>query len=313
MENDIGMKSDMGMERNMNMKNGISLEEVIMDDKWAQKRAANYINGLQDYKQIMEWSEGSKPKKIMNAFEKSCLSEKPRRVLKRLAPLLHPEFQWPKIFSWTRKYKGISAVGMASSVENRIFCLPNEIMPLYSERAVVMTNFMLLQNEGDCKNILMTRASISDHAIGQLMKPKGVSGMDSSEEIAFILQYCAAIAQRIHDSTFDSGAMTSIMLPYRQGALVAAFMTGTPTQIHPDADVKGFRMLSIRNWIDKDKLSTMDMERMGDVDEVRNIMERGNNAADERLLRWLAHNVRPWQYSDHTIDHVQENNGEIRS
>ena len=281
-----------------------------MNEKRAQDRTTAYINGLQEYKRLIEWNESVQPKKIMNVFERSCLSKKPDEVLKQLALVLRPQFQWPEVFTWTRKHKLISITGMASSIENRIFCLPDEIRHLYSERAAIITNFMLRQNDGVCTSTLMTRASISDYAITQLMKRKEISGIDSPREITFILQYCAVIAQRIHDSTFDTDTMTSIMLPYNHGALIAVFMTRTPMQIRPDMqmypDMEGFRMLSVRNWLDKDKLSTVDMERMGEIEEVSNIMDRDNKDADERLLRWLDHNARPWQYSDHTPGHIPE-------
>ena len=83
-----------------------------MYEKLARGHATAYINSLQDYGRFFEWTEGPRPAKVMDALERSSYSKKPGRVLKRLAPLLRPQFGRVKIEEWTRQYKGITAMGL---------------------------------------------------------------------------------------------------------------------------------------------------------------------------------------------------------
>ena len=95
-----------------------------MYEKLARGHATAYINSLQDYGRFLDWVEGPRSMKVVDVLERSSLSKKPGRVLKRLSPLLRPQFGQMKIEKWTRQVKGITAMGLASSAENRVFRLP---------------------------------------------------------------------------------------------------------------------------------------------------------------------------------------------
>ena len=270
-----------------------------MYEKLARGHATAFINSLQDYGRFLDWIEGPRSTKLVDAFERSSHSKKPGRVLKRLAPLAHPQFGQMEIEKWTRHYKGIRAMGLASSAENRGFRLPVDTRPLYSERAVFMVNLLLGQKYDEIAVGLMTRSSISHHAIARLVEREGVSPTSLSEVIDFILYFCGTVAYRAQDTAIDHSAMMSFLLPFRRGALVAVFMDMDPSQAHKGQENR--RVLSVRTWLDASKLSDLDMERMGGFEELISDILSDYDVGDERLLRWIEGNVRPWQFSDSTL------------
>ena len=275
-----------------------------MFEKLARGHATAYINSLQDYGQFLDWIEGPRPPKVIDAFEDSSLSKKPGRVLKRLSPLLRPQFGQMKIEKWTRQVKGITAMGLASSAENRVFRLPADTRPLYSERAVFMANLLLGQKDDKIAVGLMTRSSISHHAIARLVEREAVSPTSLSKDIEYILYFCGTVSYRARDTAVDHSAMMSFLLPFRLGALVAVFMDMDPAQAHKGQESR--RVLSVRTWLDASKLSDPDLERMGGFEELMRDVFYGYDVGDERFLRWIEGNARPWKFSDSTLgDQVQ--------
>ena len=270
-----------------------------MYEKLARGHATAYFNGLQDFGRIVDWSAGPRSTKAVDAFERSILSKKPGRVLNRLAPFVRPQFGKMKIEKWMRQNKAIAATGLASKAENRLLLLPDDTRPLYSERAVFLTDLLLLQ---DCEEIevnLRTPSFISHHAIVRLVERGGVSPTTLSQDILVILEYCGAIAYRILDTVTDHSAMMSFMLPFKAGALVAVFMDMDPAQVN--SGFKRLRALSVRTWLDAGKLSDLDKERMGGLNELTGVIMRDHDVGNELFLRWFEGNVRPWQFSDSTL------------
>ena len=276
-----------------------------MYEKLARGHATAYINGLQDHEEILNWIAGPRRAKVVDAFECSSFSKTPRRVLKRLLPLLRPQFRHLKIHEWTRQYKSISAMGLVSTAENRVFRLPNDTKPLYSERAVFLVELLLSQSYGEIGAVAMTGASISRHAIARLVERGGVSPATLSEDVIFILECCVGFAEQALDVAIDHSANMSFMLPFEGGALVAVFMDMDPGQKREGYKTR--RVLSVRTWLDEGKLSDLDRERMGGLDRlgdvliIDNVLDHDYGAAKEHLLRWIKGNARPWQFSDSTL------------
>ena len=269
-----------------------------MYEKLARGHATAYINSLQDYGRFLDWMEGPRSMKVVDVLERSSLSKKPGRILKRLTPLVHPQFGQMKIEKWTRQSKGITAMGLASSAENRVFRLPADTRPLYSERAVFMVHLLLGQKCREIAFRMMTRSSISHHAIARLVEREGVSPTSLSKDIEFILQICGSVALMAKDTAIDHSAMMSFMLPFRRGALVAVFMDMDPSQAHKGQESD--RVWSVRTWLDADKLSDLDRERMGGFEELMNDTTE-YEVGEEPFLRWIEGNVRPWKFSDSTL------------
>ena len=119
-------------------------------------------------------------------------------------------------------------MGLASSAESRVFRLPADTRPLYSERTVFMANLLLGQKYGEIAVGLMTRSSISHHAIARLVEREGVSPTSLSKDIEYILYFCGTVVYRAQDTAVAHRAMMSFLLPFRQGALVAVFMDIDP-------------------------------------------------------------------------------------
>ena len=93
--------------------------------------------------------------------------------------------------------------------------------------------------------------------------------------------------------------MISFLLPFRRGALAAMFMDMDPAQAHKGQERR--RVLSVRTWIDAGKLSDLDKERMVGLGELTSLLTHDYDVDEERLLRWIEGNVRPWQFSDGTL------------
>ena len=270
-----------------------------MYEKLARGHATAYINGLQDFGRIVDWIDGPRRTKAMEVFDRSSLSKKPGRVLKRLAPLVRPQFGKMKIKAWTRQYKAIAAKSLASTAENRVFHLSDDTKPLFSERAVFMADLLLSQDSDEIMVDVMTPSVISHHAIARLVERGGASPTTLSQDILFVLEYCAGFADRTLDTLIDHSAMMSFLLPFKAGALVAVFMEMDPAQI--SMDIMSRRVLSVRTWLDSGMLSDLDKERMGGLDGLSNVMIRDYATADDFFLRWIEGNARPWQFSDSTL------------
>ena len=161
-----------------------------------------------------------------------------------------------------------------------------------------MANLLLGQKYCEIAVGLMTRSSISHHVIARLVEREGVDPTSLSKDIEFILYFCGTVAYRVQDTVIDRSAMMSFLLPFRLGALVAVFMDMDPAQAYKGQESR--RVLSVRTWIDASKLSDLDMERMGGFEELISDILCDYDVGDERLLRWIEGNVRPWQFSDST-------------
>ena len=271
-----------------------------MYEKLARGHATACINDLQDYEKLLDWTEGSRRKRAMLTFKDFSLSKKPGRVLKRLTPLLRPHFRKLKITQWTRNFKIITSRAMSGTTENLIYRLPDDTSPLYSERAVFLTGFFLTQCHDRIGAGFMTESSISHHAIARLVQRGGIQTETLSRDISYILEYCSGFAERSSKSKINHDAMTSFMLPFEKGALVAVFMDMNPAQMRKDQENR--RVLSVRTWLDEDKLTDLHLERMDGLNGLTAAMAQGDEDADHRFLRWIENNARPWQFSDTVME-----------
>ena len=271
-----------------------------MYEKLARGHATAYINDLQDYGRLARWLDGPRLKQASDAFEKSSFSKKPGRVLKRLASHLRPCFQPPVIDYWFRHSKAVTARGLARTAENHVFHLPDDTRPLYSERAVFLTELWLSQDHDRIMAGVITGAAISHHAIARLVEREAVQPEDLPMEIDLVLGYGMGVAERILFYTaIDPTAMQSFMLPFRDGALVAVLMDMDPAWVHKGQ--KRRRILSVRTWLDQGMLSDFDRERMGGIDGLIKVMMLDREAGRAKFGRWLEGNVRPWSFSDSTL------------
>ena len=51
-----------------------------MYEKLARGHASAYINSLKDYGRFLEWTEGPRPAKVMDALERSSYSKNPNWI-----------------------------------------------------------------------------------------------------------------------------------------------------------------------------------------------------------------------------------------
>ena len=279
-----------------------------MYEKLARGHATAYVNDLQDYGTLVKWLDGPRLKKATTAFEKSSFSKKPGRVLKRLTPHLRPCFQPPTIGYWSRHVKAVTARGLASTAENHVFHLPEDTRPLYSERAVFLTELVLSQDQDRIRAGIITGAAISHHAIARLVEREAVRPEDLPMEMDLVLGYGSVIAEKVFLHTaIDHTAMQSFLLPFAQGALVAVFMDMDPARTHKGQNRR--RVLSVRTWLDQGKLSEFDMERMGGLDDVTKALMLDHDVGKAGFVRWLEGNVRPWRFADSTLGDRAQSEG----
>lgn len=271
-----------------------------MYEKRARGHATACINGLQEYSRVRDWGYGPRAAKATSVFSRSSFAKKPGRVLKRLSPLLHPCFGEVTIRKWSRHEKMILATGLSSSTENLIYRLPEDSRPLYSERAVFLTDVAFLQRYDDIRLGSATKASISHHAIARLMERGASAPDDLWDDLHLILGYCGGLAQSTRNAMIAQTHMQSFLLPFKDGALVAVFMEMEPAQAFKGEE-RG-RVLSVRTWLDADKLSDMDHERMGGLDAVMQALVMDPDIGLPALERWTRANARPWQFADSTLD-----------
>ena len=203
-----------------------------------------YINGLQDFGRIEDWIEGPRLKKAMDAFDRSSESKKPGWVLNRLAPLLRPQFQQLMICQWTRRYKAIATASLASTAENRVYPLPDDSKPLFSERTVFLADLLLSQHYEEITVDALTPSVISHNVVARLEEREPISPTTLSRDILLILEYCGTVAQKTRDTAIDHSAMRSFLLPFNAGALVAVIMEMESVQMIEN--FVGRRVLPVR-------------------------------------------------------------------
>ena len=277
-----------------------------MYEKLARGHATACIDNLQDYGALVKWLDGPRLKKARDAFERSSYAKKPGRVLKRLTPHLRPCFRSPSVGHWSREFKVVTAMSLASTAENHVFNLTDDTRPLYSERAAVLTELWLVQEYEQIEAGVMICASISHHAIARLVQREAVRPQDLSMEINLILGSCSVFAEKVLSyKLVDRTGMQSFMLPFRDGALVAVFMDMDPARVHKGQ--KRRRILSVRTWLDGGKLSDLDLKRMGEVNNLTQVMVLDYEIGKAGFARWVAGNMRLWSFADSTPGDQVEN------
>ena len=63
----------------------------------------------------------------------------------------------------------------------------------------------------------------------------------------------------------------------------------------------------MRTWLDRGKLSDMDLKRMGDVNSLTQVMVLDYEIGKAGFARWVAGNMRLWSFADSTLGDQVEN------
>ena len=267
-----------------------------MYEKIARGYATAYVNSLPSHDKILTWFDGPRGAKALDIFEKFCFSKKPGRATKRLRENIRPLFNSPKILYWEKAKKIIVADGYSSVTENHIF-LPNDIQPLYAERAVFQTTlfFEYIPFDGVGTSTI-NLAAISHHAISRLVERGAISVEDIPFTIPLLLNYSTKFAIRVFEAAVDLSEMQSFLLPWADGVLVLVFM-----DMDPGSDRSGKerqQTLSIRTWLSEEMLKDYDKERLEGLPDER--MFFGESADFFDL--WIKGNARPWCFADSTLE-----------
>ncbi len=268
-----------------------------MYEKIARGHATAYLNHLPPHDRLLTWLDGAGGEMALDIFEKYCYSKKPGRVIKRLAPVLSPILRSPRVLRWTRNDVTLLAVGFSNSTENQIFRLPEDMQPLYSERAVFQTNvfFEYAANDGIGTSTIIV-GSISHHAIARLVERGALAPDQLQESIPHLLGMCTNVALHAYILDVAEFDMHSFMLPWNDGALVMVFMEMDPNQESGGRERK--QILSIRTYLNKEMLSTNDLERIRGLPHGAWTLRQ----EDEEIKRWLIGNARPWNFSETTLE-----------
>ncbi|MCY4304484.1 MAG: hypothetical protein OXC62_06860 [Aestuariivita sp.] len=268
-----------------------------MYEKIARGYATAYVNSLPSHDKILTWFDGPKGAEALNVFEKFCFSKKPGRTTLRLAKNLRPLFETPRILCWEKAKKIITADGYSSATENHIFRLPNDIQPLYTERAVFKTTlfFEYVPFDGVGTSTI-NWAAISHHAISRLVERGAISSEEISFAVPILLDYSTSFAIRVFEANIDLSKMQSFLLPWADGVLVLVFMDMDPGS---DRSVKERQQtLSIRTWLPDAMLKDSDKER---IEGLRDEIMSPKESVDFFDL-WIKGNARPWCFSDSTLE-----------
>ena len=261
---------------------------------------------IEDYGELLKWLDGPRYKRAVEAFRQSSMSKKPGRVLKRIKPLLQPYFTRLELHQWTRHRKQVSCKGLTGTLENRVFHLPDDDRPLYSERAIFMSGLIMSQQKETIRVGVKTGAAISRHAIARLVERGAVDPANLSNDLFWTLEFCSCFAGKVFDTIRsetgndnNNDDMVSYMLPFREGALVAVFMNMDPTQ-KSKGEIRG-EVLSVRTWLGADMIAEHEWRRMKGFDLATTIMDDDIDGTRMRFRDWVRSNARPWQFSDNTL------------
>ena len=271
-----------------------------MDPKLARGHAATFVRNLQDHKKIAAWCDSRKGIKARDVFDLSSRSKKPGRVLKRLRPLLAPVFHKPTIVNWSKHHKQVVATALSQSSENSIFQLPEQATPLYDERAVFLSEATLITDDFNLSYGTQPVASMSLHAMTRLLEREGATPDTLALTVVLILTVAANLADIAWNLDIGLDEMQSFLIPGIHGAFVAVTMDMDPTCGGEDR----MRILSIRTYLDEDKLSVDDHERMAGVSpEILSALSDADDG-DRIFDLWVKGNARPWTFADTTLENA---------
>lgn len=259
-----------------------------MYDKLARGYATAYIQSIEDHGSLMGWADSSRRELSSESFAQSSLSKKPGRVLKRLSPFVRPPFSRLFIPKWDKQFKSASAHLITAAPETEVFDILEVNQPLYQERAVFLTNLIFSSEGGRCETSILTTANMSHHTLTRLLERDLATPDTLAEHVGQILQITRDFAQLFDQTSLDQEKTYSFLIPYREGALPAVTMRVQPTV--KDLYQGNLSVLSLRTYLDGDKLTEVDRERMGGfkTSKISSYEDFSYNK------RWMEGNARPF-------------------
>jgi len=274
---------------------------TVIYDRIARGYATQYLNSLPAHDDLIAWFDGPRSEKALEAFERSCAAKKPGRVLKRLALTLRPMFFNPLVRSWTKHEVSVKAFGYTAATENYIFRMPDDMQPLYSEKAVFETTLYFDYLAFDCIETHTTNyAAVSHHAISRMVERGAVDVNQLSATIPNLLRMCSDFAMFAFATEIDFSEMQSFLLPWNNGALVLVFMEMDPNMNNGGKERQ--QILSVRTFLNEKMLSEQDEERMRGFPDGEFFKRGDTRDVFDFLSSWMRGNARPWEFSDSTLE-----------
>jgi len=260
-----------------------------MYHKLARGYATEFLGKLQTHEDVETWFSGPKCRKAMSSFEASCLSKKPGRCAKRLAPFLKPAFEAPIIGLWHREMKMAFAAAISAAPESQVFDLGGEDEILFRERSAFLNNVFLSDDGEEVSARLLTVSNISHHALSRIVEREMATPEALPGKTRRILEIARNMAMTLPFTDLDEDCAQEFLIPFGGGALPAVTM-----RVHPGSRERfeNRRVISIRTWLGAEMLKPEDHERMGGFD--RALDDYGSSDGKSGFVRWMEINARPW-------------------
>ena len=258
-----------------------------MYHKLARGYATAYIQSLQQHEDVIAWSKGSVARRALKAFHESSLSKKPGRVSKRMATVTSPVLPNVWLAEWQPGVKSLWALGQSSAPDAEIFEEADEKEALFEERSVFLASLVFLSGRTGTSANLIVASHVSHHALTRLLERELFAPSGLARGVLDILFLAQKMALARIDADMHQAGNQAFLVPYGPGALAMVTMrarAGPGCAVQPT--------LSIRTYLDADKISAADRRRMGDAESFRQACF-GRDAIPG-IAHWMEGNVRPW-------------------
>jgi hypothetical protein len=259
----------------------------------ARGHATQFINKLPDYSEIDKWFANRKSNKAIDSFAESCLSKKPGRCTKRIAPLLRPAYEDPYIAKWEKIKKYLVADSYLSAQDNLVFRTDQPGFELFQERSVFYSTLLITNDEFETEGTNVTVANISHHAIQRLLERDITTPQTLRRTIKTALLSVRTIGVFAMGIRLDPKINWSFLVPYRTGALATVLM-----QVAPSAKLRDEprEVSSIRTFLSEDMLTDEHRYRMRGYEEAFVL----DGATGDTAKAWLRKSARPYHFA--TLD-----------
>ena len=266
-----------------------------MDPRLAKGHATQFILSHPDSVTISNWCESDRYFLAEQAFIKSTFSKKPGHIIRRVKKHLSPLFNDLKIINWEKYKKSLYATQISSTYDTRVFRNFEDKHTAYGEKSLLYSSIIMSVKNHYPAFQLHILTNISHHTISRLLEREASTLETLNEDIKNIfnitdmLQTFLSSEPAFHAMpNIDLTQKFSILLPYKDGALVLKPMKINPSAKTPNMNQK-LHVLSVRTFLAPSMLTPEDHERMGGYDTLLTTpcIETGA----KQILSWLKGNI----------------------
>lgn len=233
-----------------------------MDRGLARGYARTYLRSVQAWRPIAAgFGRVATRDALFLAMEDAAFKSKIARVMKRLKTLLPKGCEAPSLIVKQRGMAVVSSAIIGRVRRNAIYA-PGAEECAFHEPSVEMARVIMTGSAAERDITINATAAISGHAIQRLLQRGGTTPEALEADVRKILYLADHVHWRLLDTDIDEELRDhSLLIPFRGGALVAAYVAHDPTGGRGLPDGPIYHM-SIRTFLAPEMLECEEWQRM---------------------------------------------------